>query len=200
MPYLQQRHPPDLPREMRLGRDSRIAREEQPRAPVGHEQDDRFLVDVRLAHRPRRVRTQDIDRYPIQLHPVAPARRPPLGAITFDRAEEAEIPRIRHRLTRLEHERRIERIEHRRQAAKMIEMRVRGHDRRQLHRALASQERYHDPAAGIALRSARPSVDQQPAPSRTPQSDGITLADVQETYGEALTNRKASKGVEQRGP
>src|SRR5256712_12421946 len=200
MPYLQQRHPPDLTREMRLGRDSRIAREEQPRASVGHEQHDRFLVDVRLAHRPRRVRTQDVDRYPVQLEPVAAPRRPPLRAITFDRAEEAEIPRIRHRLSRLEHERRIERIEHRRQAAEMIEMRVRRHDRGELRRAVASQERYHDPAAGVAQRSARSSVDQQPPPRRTAQGDGITLADVKETYGEALTNRKASKGVEERGP
>src|SRR3989449_7501869 len=129
MPYLQQRHPPDLTREMRFGRDSRIPREEQPRAPVSHEQHDRFLVDVRLAHRPRRVRTQDVDRYPIQLQPVAAPRRPPLGAIAFDGAKEAEIPSIRHRLTRLEHERRIEGIEHRRQPAEMVEMRVRGHDR-----------------------------------------------------------------------
>src|SRR5439155_20867265 len=176
------------------------AREEQPRAPVSHEQHDRFLVDVRLSHRPRRVRTQDVDRYPIQLEPVAAPRRPPLSAITFDRAEEAEIPRIRHRLSRLEHESRIECIEHRRQAAEMIEMRVRRHDRGELRRAVASQERDDDSAAGISLWSARPSVDQQPSPRRTAQGDGVTLADVQETYGEALTNRKASKGVEQRGP
>src|SRR3989442_11958471 len=101
MPHLQQCYPPNVPGEMCLGRDSRIPREEQPRAPVSHEQHDRFLVDVRLAHCPRRVRTQDVDRYPIQLQPVAAPRRPPLCAITLDRAEEVEIPGIRHRLTRL---------------------------------------------------------------------------------------------------
>src|SRR6266568_2474281 len=62
MPDLQQRHRPDLAREMRFGRNAGVTREEQSRAAEADEQHDRFLVDVRLADRPRRVRTQHLDR------------------------------------------------------------------------------------------------------------------------------------------
>src|SRR5207237_9726064 len=85
-----------MPREMRLGRHSRIAREQQPRGAIGHEEHHRFLVDVRLAGRPRRVRAQHVEGYPVQLQAVAAARRPPLCPITFDGAEEPKIARIRH--------------------------------------------------------------------------------------------------------
>src|SRR5207249_5505268 len=85
---LQQRHTPHVPREMRLGRHSRVTSEQQSRGAVGHEEHDRFLVDVRLTNRPRRVRAQDLERYPVQLQPIAAARRPPLCPIALDGAEE----------------------------------------------------------------------------------------------------------------
>src|SRR6266699_2704378 len=85
MPDLQQRHRPDLAREMRFGRNAGITREEQARATEADEQHDRFLVDVRLADRPVRVRTQHFNRYAVQLELVAAARRPPLGAVALHR-------------------------------------------------------------------------------------------------------------------
>src|SRR5439155_26145990 len=102
-------------------------------------------------------------------------------------SEEVEIPRIGHRLPRLQHERGIERIQHRPQAAEVIEMRVGRHDRRQLSRASLAQKRHHDSAAGVASWSARPAVDQQPPPRRTAQRNRIPLSDVQETYGKTMT-------------
>src|SRR5713101_1938595 len=172
---------------MRLGRHSRITREQQPGGAVGHEEHDRFLVDVRLTDRPRRVRAQHLERYPVELQPIAPARRAPLSPITLDGAEEPKVPGIRHWLPGLEHKGWIERVQHRGQAAEMIEMGMRRHDRRQLSGTMTPQERHHDPAAGISLRSPRPAIDQQPPTRGTAQGNRVTLADVKETYGKAMT-------------
>src|SRR6266581_1789196 len=102
----------------------------------------------------------------------------PLRAITLDRAEEPEISRIRHGLTGLEHIRRVERVEHGRQAAEMIEMRVRGDNRRQLRRAVASEKRHHDASAGIPLRPPRPTINQHPPPGGTAQRNRVALPNV----------------------
>src|SRR5438876_616580 len=184
VPDLQQRHAPDAPREMGLRRHARVPREQESRGAVGHEEHDRLLIDVRLADRPRRIRAQHFERYAVQLQPIATSCRAPLCPVALDGAEEPKIARVRHRLPRLEDEGRIERIEHGGEAAEMIEMSVRGHDCRQLRGTCLTQERHHDPAAGISLRSPRPAVDQQPPPSRTAQRNRVTLADVKETYGE----------------
>src|SRR6266566_1461106 len=172
---------------MGLRRLSRVPREQESRGAVGHEEHDRLLVDVRLADRPRRIRAQHVERYAVQLQPIAPARRTPLGAIALDGAEESKIARIGHRLPRLEDKGRIERVEHGGQTAEMIEMGVRGHDRRQPRSTCRAQERHHDTAAGISLWSPGPAIDQEPPPRRTAQRDRVTLADVKETYGETLT-------------
>ena len=178
MSDLQQRHPPDLPRKMRLGRHPRVAREKQSRAAVAHEQHDRLFVDIRLARRPRRVRTQHVERDAIDVEPIAASRGAPLRSIALDRAEELEISDIRHRLTRLQDITRIERLEHCRQAAEMVEMRVRRDDRGQLGRAVTPQKRHDDTPAGITPWPARPTIDQDPTPRRTAQRYRVALADV----------------------
>src|SRR5207247_10353647 len=119
--------------------------------------------------------------------PISLASRTPLGAIALDGAEESKIARIGPRLSRLEYKGRIERVEHGRQTAEMIEMGVRGHDFRQPRNTCRTQERHHDPAAGISLWSPGPAIDQEPPPRRTAQRDRVTLADVKETYGETMT-------------
>src|SRR6266436_1688459 len=187
VPDLQQRHAPDAPREMGLRRHSRVPREQESRGAVGHEEHDRLLVDVRLADRPRRIRAQHVERYAVQLQPIATPCRAPLRPVALDGAEEPKIARIRHRLPRLHDEGRIERVEHGGEAAEMIEMSVRGHDCRQLRGTVSPQERHHDATAGISLWSSGSAVDQQPPPRRTAQRNRVTLADVKETYGKAMT-------------
>src|ERR1041385_5156976 len=48
MPHLEQHHSADLPRQVRLGRQPRVSREQQPARAVRHQQDDGLLVDVGL--------------------------------------------------------------------------------------------------------------------------------------------------------
>src|SRR5206468_3567909 len=148
---------------------------------------DRLFIDIGLAPSPGRVRTQHLDGDAIQLEPVTASCRTPLCAVALDCGEEAKIAGVGHRLSRLEHERGVERVEHRRQTAEVIEMRVRGHDTRKLRRAVTTQERHHDAAPRIPLWPARATIDQQPPAGRTAQCDGVSLTDVQETYGEAAT-------------
>src|SRR5882672_4097389 len=185
MAHLEQRHVADPPRQMRLGRYPGVAGQQQSRRPIRHEQHDRLFIDIRLAYRPGGVRTQHLDRDAIELEPVTASSRMPRCAVALDGGEEAEIPGVGHRLPWLEHEGGIERVEHRWQTAEVIEMRVRRHDTRELRRTVPAQERHHDAAPGVSLRPARATVDQQPAAGRTPQGDGVSLPDVQETYGEA---------------
>jgi len=187
MPHFQQRDVADLSRQVRLSRKPRVAREQQSHAAVGHEQHDRFLIDVGLAPDPGRVRAQDFNGHPVQLELVAATSRAPLCPIALDRAEKGEIAGIRHRLARLQHIGRIERVEHSRQATKVIEMRMARYDRCQLGRAVTPQKRHHHAATGIAVGSPRSSIDQQPTSRRTAQCNGVALPDVQETYGEAST-------------
>src|SRR6266576_3755509 len=187
MPDFQQRHAPDPSREAPLRGDSRVTGEEQARAAEGDEQHDRFLVDVRLAYGPGGVRTHHLDRPAVHVHPIAAASGAPLRAITLDRAEEPEISRIWYRLAGFEHVRRVERVEHRRQATEVIAMRVRGNNCRQLRRPVAPEKRHDDAPAGIPLRSPGPTIDQHPPPRRTAQRNCVALADVKETYGQALT-------------
>src|SRR5258705_3815740 len=183
MPDFQQGHAPDAPRETGLRRHSRVPREQESRGAVGHEEHDGLLVDIRLADRPRRIRAQHFERDAVQLQSIATPGRAPLCSVAFDGAEEPKIARIGHRLPRLEHEGRIERIEHGGEPPAMIEMRVRGHDRRELRGTCRPQERHHDTAAGVALRSPRPAIHQQPPPPRPAQRKPRPLAGVQETYG-----------------
>src|SRR6266566_9480543 len=187
MPHLEQRHVPNRAGNVRFRRQAGIAGEQQARRPIRHEEDDRLLVDIRLTDRPGGIWAQHLERHAVELEPITTARRPPLGAVCFDGAEESQVIRVRHRFSRLEHVRRVERLEDRGQPAEVVEVRVRRDDDGELRRAVTPQERHHYPAPRIAKRrrSARSAVDQEPAPSRRPQRDRVPLTDVQETYGEA---------------
>src|SRR5207244_11527355 len=101
--------------------------------------------------------------------------------------EEPKGADIRHWPPRPRHKGPIERRQHGGQAAEMVEMGMPRHDRRQLGGTMTPQEWHHDPAAGISLRSPRPAIDQQPPTGWTAQGNRVTLADVKETYGKAMT-------------
>src|SRR5262247_3112283 len=200
MSYLQHADTSDAPRQMRLGGQPGVACEQQSGRSVRHQQNERLLVDIRLPHSPRGVRTQHLDGDPVQLQPVPAPRCSPLGTVPLYRAEKAEVAGVRHGLARLQHEGWVERVEHCMEPAVMIEMRMCGHDNGYDGGAVPAQERHDDSPPGIALWTARTAVDEHPATRWTPQRHRIALPNVQETYGKTLTLRKECEAAGQRRP
>jgi len=136
---------------MRLGRRSRVPREQQPRGAVGQEEhDDSSLMSVWC--RPRRV--GDSARRPSR-HPGSNARPGAPDATRrhrLDGAEESKIARIGHGCPG-SGQRPDSNASTRRATRRMIEMGVRGHDRHQPRSTCLRARTAPRHGAGISLWS-----------------------------------------------
>ncbi len=184
MPHLEERHRTHAAPQARLHGQARVAGEHGPEAAVLEEQHHRVLVQVEAPAGPGRIGMQDREPHPVQLEPLAGARRHPAPPTLARRGQEVEVQRIADHRAGLEHHGWIERVQDGPGASQVVGVRVGDHRQLDPPRALATEPGHHHPPAGIAppVRGAR--IHEQPPSTGGPERNRVALTDVEEMYPE----------------
>ena len=155
-----------------------IAREQKADRADACEQDGAGEIGVGETGHPRRVRGQCGEHDLVDAQRIARTHALPGDVIVRCRTERGEVGRRRADVAGIEKAPGMQCSEHRRGTADVICVRMRQHEQRE--RAAPVREVRHDGrTARIAAEPAPARVDEYPVIAARPESDGVSLPDVE---------------------